>query len=302
MKIIVKSRGARMNTALKIPEAARQAYRPALKTKEAVRQADRPGWIPAHIIYDWDTCPYAYQTEEELMPAGGLHGQLLAYIMEILRLHLEDRERMLLMDTFMLYRDRKGVKRRVAPDLLAMPRRFPPPSAYDLDTEPPPLAVAEVTSPKSHLKDLMGNVTFYAGLGVPAYLAIDAISPQGRLRDPFELHLWRKTGGRIRQTQPDTRGRLLMPEMKIRVRAKGQRLVFTDSVTGRLLRDTGQFRVENERLKTVAGKEHRRAEMAEKEAGKEHRRAEMAEKEAGRLAELLKSAGIDPYKTGLPRL
>jgi len=93
-----------------------------------------------------------------------------------------------------------------------------------------------------------------------------------------------------------------MPEMKIRVRAKGQRLVFTDSVTGRLLRDTGQFRIENERLKTAAVKKQRRAETAEKKAVKEHRRAEMAEKEAGRLAELLKSAGIDPYETGVPRL
>lgn len=46
---------------------------------------DRPGWIPAEITHDWDTNPYAYQTEEELMAAGGLHGQLPAHIVEILR-------------------------------------------------------------------------------------------------------------------------------------------------------------------------------------------------------------------------
>ncbi len=41
---------------------------------------DRPAWIPPEITPDWDTNPYAYQTEEELRPAGGYHGQRLAYI------------------------------------------------------------------------------------------------------------------------------------------------------------------------------------------------------------------------------
>ncbi|MDM8552975.1 Uma2 family endonuclease [Desulfobacterales bacterium HSG2] len=336
-----------MNTALKIPANAGLADPPALKITETVRRADRPGWIPADIIYDWDTCPYAYQTEEKLMPAGGLHGQLLAYIMEILRIPLENRERMFLMDTFMLYRNRKGIKHRIAPDLLLMPFRFPPPSAYDLDREPPPLAVVEVTSPKSHLKDRKVNIPFYTGLGVPTYLVIDAVTPRAQLRNPFVLHLWRKTGRRVRKIRPDAEGRLLLPEMKISVRAEGQRLIFADSVTGEILRDTGQLYIENEQLKTAAEtaekkavkehrraetaekkavkehrraetaekkavkehrraetaekkavKEHRRAETAEKKAVKEHRRAERAEKEAERLAELLKSAGIDP---GLPK-
>ncbi len=46
-----------MNTALKIPRLA--------KSEEPV---DCPGWIPPEITYAWDTNPYAYQTEEELMP------------------------------------------------------------------------------------------------------------------------------------------------------------------------------------------------------------------------------------------
>ncbi len=43
-------------------------------------QPERPAWIPSHITENWDTDPFVYQTEEELMPAGGLHGQLLSYI------------------------------------------------------------------------------------------------------------------------------------------------------------------------------------------------------------------------------
>jgi hypothetical protein len=36
---------------------------------------DRPGWIPPEITHDWDSNPYAYQTEGELMAAGGLQGK-----------------------------------------------------------------------------------------------------------------------------------------------------------------------------------------------------------------------------------
>ncbi|MCP4702302.1 MAG: hypothetical protein GY862_36400 [Gammaproteobacteria bacterium] len=65
--------------------------------------ADRPAWIPEEIIRDWDTSPYAYQTEEELMPGGGLHGQMWAYISELLRFPLKTRGLMLVFDSFMLY-------------------------------------------------------------------------------------------------------------------------------------------------------------------------------------------------------
>jgi hypothetical protein len=98
---------------------------------------DRPGWIPAQMRY-WDPNPYAYQTEEELMAAGGLHGQLLGYLMELLRVTWKQRGLMLLLDLFILYRDENNIKQRVGPDLLLMPLRDPPPSAYDLDEEPPP--------------------------------------------------------------------------------------------------------------------------------------------------------------------
>jgi hypothetical protein len=46
-------------------------------------KVDRPGWIPPHITNNWDTDPFVYQTEEELMPASGLHGQLLTYVTEM---------------------------------------------------------------------------------------------------------------------------------------------------------------------------------------------------------------------------
>jgi len=125
-----------------------------LKLADYVLPDDRPGWIPPDILYVWDTCPYAYQTEKELMPAGGLHNEILTYIAEILRYFFKTRGLRFLADTFMLYRDSQGIKQRVAPDFMVIPFRHPPPSAYDLETEPAPLAIMEITSPKSHMKDM----------------------------------------------------------------------------------------------------------------------------------------------------
>ncbi|MDM8523692.1 Uma2 family endonuclease [Desulfococcaceae bacterium HSG8] len=301
-----------MDIALKIPESA-----PCLSAY------DRPGWIPPGILHDWDTDPYAYQTEEELMPAGGLHGKLLNYISEILRDFLETKELMLLTDIFMMYRDSRGIKQRIGPDMLLMPFRPHPPSSYDLDTEPPPRFVGEVTSPGSHLKDLEDNVPFYAGLGIESYLIIDAITPRAEPQEQIGLHLWKRTrSGNVRRIRPDAEGYLPLPEMKVKIKARGQQLVFADIMTGEVLRDAGQMRKWAELAEKTAVKERQRAQLAEKTAQKERQRAQSAEKtaqkerqraekerqraqsaektaqkerqRAKRLAEKLRAMGIDP--------
>ncbi len=255
---------------------------------------DRPGWIPPEITENWDTDPYAYQTEEELMPAGGLHAYLVTYFVEILRSFLETRGLMLLADTFMLYRDGQGIKQRISPDLLLMPFRFPPPSAYDLDTEPPPSVVMEVTSPKSRTRDMKTKVFFYTGLGIRTYFVIDAVTSGSKLRREIGLHLWRKNRGMIQQIQPDTDGYLTLPEMNIKVKAEGHRLIFADMTSGDMLHDTGGLkaivlkekqRAEKERLradeeKQRAEKERQRADEEKQRAEKERQRAEAAEKKA----------------------
>jgi Uma2 family endonuclease len=202
---------------------------------------DRPGWIPSGIARGWDTNPYAYQTEEELMPGGGLHGQLLAYLMELLRAALKARGLMLLMDTFLLYRDNQDIKQRIAPDLLLMPLRFPLPSAYDLDVEPPPPGVLEVTSPKSHFRHLQQKVPFYLGLGIPSYLVIDAITARSQLRKQIELHGWQLVDDQPCKMETASDGSLALPAMGLRIRAQGQRIIFVDEVTGEMLCDSEQL-------------------------------------------------------------
>ncbi len=204
---------------------------------------DRPGWIPPEITQDWDTNPYAYQTEEELMPAGGTHNQLLAYMMELLRHPLKEKGLMLLMDTFLLYRDAQGTKWRIAPDLLLMPYRAEAPSAYDLDLEPPPACVIEVTSPKSHLKDLQNNVPFYFGLGIQTYLVIDAITPQSKRRPQIQLYLWRSIKGKVQEVSADAAGYLTLPDMNLKIRAIGQRIILVDTVTDEVLFDNSDLAI-----------------------------------------------------------
>ncbi len=150
--------------------------------RQADRQtppADRPGWIPPDILFGWDTDPYAYQTEEEMMPAGGPHGRLLGHVMGILEDALRGRDLMLLMDIFLMYWDSGGVRQRVAPDLTLMPFRLPEPPSHNLGKGPPPLAVAEITSPSSRPDDMGDKVLLYAGFGIPTYLVIDLHTTQG---------------------------------------------------------------------------------------------------------------------------
>jgi Uma2 family endonuclease len=248
---------------------------------------ERPGWIPREITENWDRDPYAYQTEEELMPAGGLHGYLVAYFVEILRSFLETRGLMLLADTFMLYRDGQGVKQRISPDLLLMPFRFPPPSAYNLDIEPPPVLVMEITSPKSRMRDMKNKVFFYTGLGIRTYFVIDAVTSGAKLRKETGLHLWRKNRSMVQEIQPDTAGYLTLPEIGIKVKADGHRLIFADTVSGEMLHDTGELkamvlkeqqRADRERLR--ADRERLRAEEELLRADRERLRAEAAEKKA----------------------
>ncbi|HEW97234.1 MAG: hypothetical protein DRR16_29170 [Candidatus Parabeggiatoa sp. nov. 3] len=239
---------------------------------------DRPAWIPAHITENWDTDPFAYQTEEELMRGGGLYGQFLMDVAISLRYYLEKQGLMLLLDTFLIYRNSKQVKHRIGPDLLLMEDCFQAPSSYDLDTRPPPRCLIEITSPKSHLKDLQNNVALYFGLGAETYFVIDGVTPQNKWRVPIELHLWRKTKGQAYQKMgPDNAGYFLLPEMNIKIAVQEQRFIFVNAVTGEVLRDNGQLSEALAQSEERANAEAQRAEIAF-EDGEQNKALETARK------------------------
>ncbi len=227
------------------------------------------------------------------MPAGGLQGQILAYLMELLRHFLELQGLMMLVDTFLLYRDEKGIKQRVAPDLLLMPFRFPPPSAYDLDVDPPPMLVIEVTSPSSHLKDLQANVAFYRDLGIPAYLVFDAVTRDAQLREPIEAHLWRLVHGDMLKVKPDRKGAFTLPEMGVQIFSRQDNIRLVDMGTGQPLRDmeaeSRMRRAAEQQAKTA----RQQAEAAEQQAEAEHQARLHAEARLRELEEKLRKAGLE---------
>ncbi len=270
-------------------ERRKDTFLKIVKPSDYDTPADRPGWIPPDITHEWDTDPYAYQTEEELMPGGGLHGRILAYMMAILQDFIETRDMMLLMDTFMLYRDTHGVKQRIAPDLLLMPFRYEPPSAYDLEVETTPLLVGEITSPESHAKDLENNVSLYAGFGIPSYLVIDPITPQKRRRKQIRLYLWQNSKGHASRIEPDADGYLLLPQMHVKIKAQGHNMIFADMATGELLKDSTQFRqlAESE----IKRRKHETV-LLKQEVERERQRAEQEIQRAERLAAKLRELGV----------
>jgi Uma2 family endonuclease len=279
----------------------RYAFKDALPK---IQKKDRPGWIPPEIIDNWDTNPYAYQTEEELMPQGGPHGQLSSYLSELLRSYLEKKSLMLLFDSFMLYRDKTGIKQRIGPDLLLMPYRKPTPSSYDLDIEPPPELVVEITSPESHDKDLDSNLSLYASLGIKTYLVIDLMVPnQKKMREQIELHVFSNVSGQFVEQSPDPDGYLTLPEIGLKINALRQEIRLVDQLTGEVLLDAGELEAalesEVEKAKEATRQalyEKQRAQAAEQRAQAETKRANAAEQRAERLAQLLREQGIDPDK------
>jgi len=109
-------------------------------------------------------------------------------------------------------------------------------------------------------------------LGISACLVIDAITPQGKPCD-IELFLWRKTNGAVRKIQPEADGYLPIPEMHVKIKAEGRKLIVSDIMTGEILRDR---------------------EEIEKSETREKQRADLERKRAERLAAKLREMGIAP--------
>jgi Uma2 family endonuclease len=262
----------------------------------------RPGWIPPHILHGWDPDTYAYQTEEEMMPAGGPHGEMLAYLAENLKDFLKNRGMRSLPDTFMLYSDREDTEQRIGPDILIIPFCSPAPSSYDTQTEPPPFAAAEITSPKSRKKDLEDNVALYTEvIGIPAYLVIDLFTARRKLRKKPELHLWRRTKAGVSKMKPDSGGWFRIPEAAIKIKARKGGVLLADDDTGEIIMDSGELKKRAEAEAELRKKETERAEQekqrAEQEAElrkKETERAEQEAERAERLAAKLRELGISP--------
>jgi Uma2 family endonuclease len=201
---------------------------------------DRPGWIPEWVGDDWDPNPYAYQTREELMPAGHHHSLYIQLLAEMLMPVLERRGLRRFIDVFIFYRDWERRKQRIAADMLIAPPHAVDVDeaihSYDLDNDPVPLCAVEIISPGSRQADTLDKKLFYSALGIQEYLLIDVEDEDERLLDTIDLSLWRLAGLLPTQVMPDAEGYLLLETLGVRLRADARRLVAQDVETGELLR------------------------------------------------------------------
>jgi Uma2 family endonuclease len=245
---------------------------------------DRPGWIPEWVGDDWDPNPYAYQTDEELMPAGHYHSLYIQALAEMLTPVLERRGLRRFIDVFIFYRDWEGRKQRIAPDMLIAPPHDTDPNeaihSYDLDIEPVPLCAIEIISPGSRQADTLDKKLFYAALGIQEYLLLDVEDEHERMLDQVVLTLWRLEDDLPALVAPDSEGYLMLETIGVRLRVDGRRIVAYDITTGELLRTSGELNA------ALAEAEQARAE-AEQRALAEAAARQEAEAELARLRDEL---------------
>jgi Uma2 family endonuclease len=189
------------------------------------RLTERPGWIPDDIPDGWDPDPYAYQTEEESMPAGNYHGLFLSMIVQMLDGYVQPLGFTMLQDAFVCYRDEHDKRQRLAPDIMLAPMANMPDEllerAYNLDVDPAPTCVIEITSPGSHKHDLEEKCLWYALWGVEEYLVFDIVDRK-RVRQHVQCSLWRLYGNSYLRVIPDSAGYLHMQRIGVKVRAVGR--------------------------------------------------------------------------------
>lgn len=182
------------------------------------RHDDRPGWIPDWVGDDWDRNPYAYQTEEELMPSGRNHNLYIHWLMQMLETYLEEHGFQVMADVFLFYRDGEGRKQRIAPDMLLAPgfRLFDTSNAsYDLDMEPLPVCLVEAVSPSSVERDQETKAARYARLGISEYLLLHIEDERGNLLPAISIEVWHLQDGAYVPTAPDVEGCWLLASVGV---------------------------------------------------------------------------------------
>ncbi len=258
----------------------RQPYTPTLTP---LHLPERPGWIPDDIGEDWDPDPYAYQTEEEIMPAGTYHGLFLMMVIQMLDGYVQTLGLTMLQDVFVSYRDEQDEKKRLAPDIVLAPvatlTEEQLVGAYDLDVDHPPVCLVEITSPSSHKHDLEEKCYWYALWGVEEYLVFDIVDRR-RVLQEVQCSLWRLYGNSYLRVIPDPEGYLPMQSIGVKVRAVGRQPELRVLATDELLRTKQQEAERAQDAEELAQQEAILRQVAEELAQQEALQRQVAEDRA----------------------
>jgi Uma2 family endonuclease len=183
-----------------------------------------------------------------------------------------------------------------------------------------PAFILEVVSPRYRRADRERKVVHYAVAGVEEYVIVDRRRYRGQILD--EVLGYHLVSGHYQPITPDEEGRICCETVGLWVSLQQGRLVLEDTQTGerlltpaelrqraqqesqraeqeRLRAEQESQRAEQERLRAEqesqrAEQERQRAEQESQRAEQESQRAEQERQRAERLAEYLRSQGIDP--------
>jgi Uma2 family endonuclease len=150
-----------------------------------------------------------------------------------------------------------------------------------------PQVVFEILSPSNRLKDLAKKFQFYDRYGVEEYYLYDPDDP--------DLSGWLRSNTRQLAVIEDM-ANWVSPRLGIRFDLSGEELQIYRP-DGRKFLTFIELEERANQAEQRADQAEQRAEQAEQRAEQERQRAEQAEQHAARLAEQLRSLGLDPNQS-----
>jgi hypothetical protein len=220
------------------------------------------------------------------MPAGRFYGHYTHALAETLTPFLVRHKLALIREVFIFYRDWEGRKQRIAPDMLIAPaigslHHDQIAASYDLDKEPLPICVIELTSPTNSLHEVRRKRLFYAALGIQEYALLDIVDAQGRLHPQLTIRAWRLQDDLPLALEPDAEGFTLLAGVGVKLRFEKHMLAVYDATTGERLRTSSELLAELDALQRAReAAEARAREAAERQAAAEARADTEAEARA----------------------
>jgi Uma2 family endonuclease len=235
--------------------------------------------IDDEVAYYYDSHP----TEEDLMGETSYHSALVDYLMDVLRWLFHDRVCAIYENLNFYYTSNTREKPLVSDIAVITDVAYRHVRSWRIGKSgPTPRIVFEIASEETWQKDVNEKPLKYAHIGVEEYIFYDPHEPPLARATAQRLYVWRLDKDREMMVpiQPESGGRIWSPALESWLAPDGTYLRMYDRF--------GNLRLtQAEAEKQHAAIERHRAEAEARNAAIERQRAE-------KLAEMLRSMGVDP--------
>ena len=256
--------------------------------------------IDDEVAYYYDSHP----TEEDLMGETASHSALVHYLVEVLHWLFHDRF-YAVHENLNFYYTSNSREKPLVPDIAVITGvAFRLVRSWRIGKSgPAPRVVFEIASEETWQKDVNEKPLKYAHIGVEEYIFYDPNEPPLARATAQRLYVWRldKDLEMMIPVQPESGGRIwsatleswLAPDgIYLRLYDRFGNLRLTQAEEEKRHAAMERQRAEAERQRAEA--ERQRAEAEARNAAMERQRAEVEARRAEKLAETLRSMGVDP--------